>query len=213
MLPFTHAQFLDVFRDYNLAIWPVQVVALVLGLAAVALTFARSAAAGRIVSAILALMWLWNGVVYHGMFFTGINKAAWLFACLFIFEGLLLAEASYAGRLSFRPKARAARRAGLGFALYALVLYPLIGRAFGFTWPAAPMFGTAPCPVTIFTSGLLLLAEPGVPRRLLIVPALWAAIGGSAAFLLAVPQDWMLLASGLIAVPWLLATHHSGKEP
>lgn len=213
MLPFTHAQFLDVFRDYNLAIWPVHVVALVLGLAAVALTFARSAAAGRIVSAILALMWLWNGVVYHGMFFTGINKAAWLFACLFVFEGLLLTEASYAGRLSFRPKAHAARRVGLGLALYALVLYPLIGRAFGLTWPTAPVFGTAPCPVTIFTFGLLLMAEPGVPRRLLIVPALWAAVGGSAAFLLAVPQDWMLLASGLIAVPWLLATHHNGKGP
>ena len=213
MLPFTNAQFLDVFRDYNLAIWPVQVVALVLGLAALALPFVRGAAAGRIVAAILALMWLWNGVVYHGLFFTGINKAAWLFAGLFVIEGLLLAEASHAGRLSFRPKARAAGLAGLGFALYAIVLYPLIGRMFGLTWPAAPMFGTAPCPVTIFTFGLLLMAGPGVPRRLLIIPAVWAAIGGSAAFLLAVPQDWMLLASGLVAVPWLLVAQRGGKAP
>jgi hypothetical protein len=58
-----------------------------------------------------------------------------------------------------------------------------------------PMFGITPCPVTIFTFGLFLLAAP-VSRWLLVVPVLWALIGGSAAFVLHVPQDWMLLASG-----------------
>ena len=213
MLPFTHAQFLDVFRDYNLAIWPAQVVAVVLGLAALALPFARPAAAGRIVAAILSVMWLWNGVVYHGLFFSGINKAAWLFAGLFVLEGLLLAEAAHAGRLAFPSKRGAAAYTGIGLSLYALVLYPLIGHLSGLAWPAAPTFGTAPCPLTIFTFGTLLLAGPSVPRRLLVVPALWSVIGGSAAFLLAVPQDWMLLASGIVAVPWLLAMRGGGREP
>ena len=36
MLPFTRQQFLAVFADYNDAIWPVQIVAFVLGLLAVA---------------------------------------------------------------------------------------------------------------------------------------------------------------------------------
>jgi hypothetical protein len=57
------------------------------------------------------------------------------------------------------------------------------------------MFGVTPCPVTLFTFGVLLLSTVRVPRRILVVPVLWALIGGSASYLLHVPQDWLLLAS------------------
>lgn len=59
-----------------------------------------------------------------------------------------------------------------------------------------PMFGITPCPVTIFTFGLFLLTTQPIPRRLLVIPVIWSVIGGSAAFLLAIPQDWPLLVSG-----------------
>jgi hypothetical protein len=49
--------------------------------------------------------------------------------------------------------------------------------------------------VTIFTFGLLLIARRP-PWPLLIVPVLWSLVGGSAAFLLRVPQDWLLLVTG-----------------
>ena len=61
------------------------------------------------------------------------------------------------------------------------------------------MFGVTPCPVTIFTFGLLLLTMRPVPRGLLVIPFVWSLIGGSAAVLLYVPQDWLLLVSGCIA--------------
>jgi hypothetical protein len=57
--------------------------------------------------------------------------------------------------------------------------------------------------VTLFTFGVLLVAQGPVPRLLLIIPLLWALVGGSAAFLLAVPQDWPLLLSAALVVPWL----------
>jgi hypothetical protein len=57
--------------------------------------------------------------------------------------------------------------------------------------------------MTIFTFGVLLLASPPVPWWLLAIPALWAVVGGSAAVLLAVPQDWMLLVGGLAATAML----------
>jgi hypothetical protein len=63
------------------------------------------------------------------------------------------------------------------------------------------MFGITPCPVTIFTLGLLLLARP-MYWWLLVIPVLWSLVGGSAAFLLRVPQDWVLLVSG-VAVLWV----------
>jgi hypothetical protein len=92
----------------------------------------------------------------------------------------------------------------VGWALiaYSALIYPLIGVA-GHGYPAMPMFGITPCPVTLFSLGMLLLAQRPVPRRLLPIPLVWALVGGSAAFLLAVPQDWLLIAGGLLVVPWL----------
>lgn len=82
---------------------------------------------------------------------------------------------------------------------YAAVLYPLIGLWSGHSLEEVPMFGITPCPVTIFTFGPLLLARP-VAWWLLVIPFLWSLIGGSAAFLLEVPQDWVLALSGLAAL-------------
>ena len=66
------------------------------------------------------------------------------------------------------------------------------------------MFGFTPCPVTLFTFGLFLLATAPIPRGLLAIPLIWSLIGGSAAFLLGVPQDWQLLFSGaaIVLILW-----------
>jgi hypothetical protein len=66
------------------------------------------------------------------------------------------------------------------------------------------MFGITPCPVTIFTFGMFLLTTKPIPRWLLIISFVWSLIGGSAAFLLSVPQDWLLLVSGLISMPLIV---------
>ena len=50
---------------------------------------------------------------------------------------------------------------------------------------------------------MLLATQDPVPRRLLVIPFVCALVGGSAAFLLAIPQHWPLLASGLLVMPWL----------
>jgi hypothetical protein len=203
LLPFTPDQFLEVFAAYNRAVWPAQLVAYLLGVGMVLALLRPSAASNRIVGVGLGLMWVWTGVAYHAMFFAQINKAAGAFAALFVVQGLLFAHATL-----FRADLRFARghgpRAWLAWALivYAALIYPLIGIA-GHGYPAMPMFGITPCPVTLFTFGVLLVAQGPVPRRLLIIPFLWALVGGSAAFLLAVPQDWPLLLSGALVVPWL----------
>ena len=80
---------------------------------------------------------------------------------------------------------------------YARIGYPLLGQMLGHGYPAMPMLGISPCPVTVFTFGLFLLTTEPIPRRLLVIPGVWSLIGGSAAFLLSVPQDWSLLVSGV----------------
>jgi hypothetical protein len=80
--------------------------------------------------------------------------------------------------------------------------YPFLTIAFGHRYPATPTFGV-PCPTVILTIGALLTARERVPAGLSLVPILWGFIGGSAAVLLAVKTDYVLLAAGallLIAV-------------
>ena len=50
MLPFTQQQFLAVFSDYNEAIWPSQILAYLLGGAAVLLLFRQTARSSRAIA-------------------------------------------------------------------------------------------------------------------------------------------------------------------
>lgn len=196
---------MDVFAGYNETVWPAQWMAYLVGAAIVAILLTRGRKHRRWISAGLAAMWLWTGVAYHMAFFASINRAAWLFGALFVVQaGLLFFDGVIRGRLAFQRPSGPAGQTGAGLIVYAAILYPLIGMATGHAYPEMPMFGITPCPVTLFTFGLLLLARPPLPKRLLIVPALWSLVGGSAAILLAVPQDWLLLVSGFVAIPLVL---------
>ncbi len=198
MLPFTREQFLGVFADYNTAVWPAQVAAYVLGLIVVAALLRPSPVGHRVVASVLAAMWVWTGVAYHGFFFAQINPVALVFGALFVVQGVLFVIAGVARRrLVFGHSAGFVSVLGWVLVVYAAVLYPLLGQSTGHAYPAQPMFGITPCPVTIFTFGVLLLTTAPVPRWLLIIPLAWSFVGGSAAFMLGVPQDWPLLFSGL----------------
>jgi hypothetical protein len=205
MLPFSSEEFLAVFVNYNRAIWPIQIAAYLLGGFAFALLFLKPRSGDRVISGILAAMWLWTGLGYHGLWFSTINQAAYLFAALFILHGCYhLYAGVYKGQVHFGRRSDLATFVGMAFVSYAAIVYPLIGMATGHHYPETPMFGVTPCPVTIFTFGLLLLTVRPVPRWLLVVPFIWSLIGGSAAVLLNVPQDWLLLVSGCIAVPLIV---------
>ena len=199
--PFTIDQFFAIFAGYNVAIWPAQVVAYLLAGAVLILSFRQTRFGGRIVSAILALFWIWIGAVYHVAYFSAINPAALLFGAFFVVQGLLfLLVGAIQGRLAFRYSNRPMPVIGAILIVYAMVVYPLLGPAFGHTYPSMPTFGLTPCPTTIFTFGLLLLATAPVPGYLLIIPFLWSVIGTSAAVQLGVPQDYGLSVAAVLGV-------------
>ena len=128
-------------------------------------------------------------------------------------QGLLLAHAALVrADFSAAPRRGPAARSGWALVAYAAVVYPLVGLA-SHGYPAMPMFGITPCPVTLFTFGVMLVARGPMPRRLLVIPLLWALIGGSAAFLLGVPQDWPLLIGGLLVTPWLWRRPSAPNRP
>ena len=204
MLPFTPAQFFAVFEAYNVAIWPAQIVAYGLAIVAVAALIRPAAAADRIVCTILAVMWIFTGVAYHWLHFAAINRAAVVFGLAFVAQGAaFLAAGVVRNQLRFAVGRTVRAAVGAAFILYATVLYPMLGAAFGHAYPGAPTFGVTPCPLTIFTFGCLLLARIPVRWWVLAIPVLWSLVGGSAAFLLGVPQDWMLPASAAATVALL----------
>lgn len=209
MLPFTREQFLSVFVAYNDAVWPAPVLAYLLGLGMVVALVRRQAPSDRILGAGLAAMWIWTGIAYHWLFFSRINRGAVVFGALFVLQGALLVHAALAhGALVFGTTRRATSWLGWALLAYASLGYPVVGLWTGHRYPAAPMFGITPCPVTLFTLGLFLLTTRPVPGRLLVIPLAWSLVGGSAAFLLHVPQDWPLLVSGLIVPILLLREPH-----
>jgi hypothetical protein len=203
-LPFTSEQFFDVFRRYNLAVWPAQWLLYALALCAVVFAARGGARVGRYAALVLALLWLWMGMAYHITFFSTVNPAATVFGLLFVVEGGLLILASVAGRrLSFRARLDADGVLGVLLLAYALLFYPLFGGALGHRYPASPTFGL-PCPTTIYTFGLLLWAARPVPRAVLAVPVLWALVGTLAVVKLGVWEDLGLPVAAALATARLL---------
>jgi len=202
--PFTVEQFLDIFRNYNDTVFPMQVIFYVISVIVIYLTIKPTSKSDRIISGILAFLWLWMGVVYHLIFFTAINKAAYLFGAIFILQGILiLTFGVFQNKLSFKFRSDIYGFAGAILILFALILYPVLGHALGHSYPSSPTFGL-PCPTTIFTFGLLLLSDKKCPIAILIIPFIWSVIGFTAALNFGIVEDTGLLVSGLLTLPMLL---------
>jgi len=197
-LPFTRPEFFQVFAEYNRAIWPTQLFAILSGATAFLLLFLHRRWSDRGIAAILAILWSFTGVGYHWLFFAEVNTAAYLFGALFVLAGLVFVwEGLVRDRLHFRMTMRWHAWIAMLLMTYALVAYPLLGLLLTHPYPETPLFGVVPCPTTIFTLGLLMLVQHPRPLVVAGIPLLWAVIGGSAALLLAVPQDWGLLVAGI----------------
>jgi Family of unknown function (DUF6064) len=194
-LPFTRDEFFDLFTAYNASLWPAVVVLWVASALACERLMSSRRSPDRWISGLLAVHWAWSAIAYHVAFFTRINPAAWWFAVIFLVQAALLVWSGLIrGELSFRSSRTAWTPIGWLLMVYAL-LYPAITAVEHGSIVRIPTFGL-PCPTTIFTAGVLLLAS--APRRsLAIIPIIWSAIGGSAALLLGISADYALPVAGV----------------
>jgi len=202
--PFTVDQFLEVFKNYNQSVFPLQFIFYLIAVVATYLAIKPSPKSGKIISVILSFFWLWMGVVYHLIFFTAINKAAYLFGTLFILQSILFVIFGiFQNKLSFKFSSVKYGIAGIALILYALIIYPVLGYSFGHVYPSSPTFGL-PCPTTIFTFGLLLLTAKKCPLIVLVIPFIWSIVGFTAAFNFGIFEDTGLLIASLFAFFGLL---------
>lgn len=198
-MPFSQDAFFDLFATYNETIWPLHIFAFIAGLICVLAILRPSKTSTMAICILLAAIWLINGVGYHLLHFYRINPAANLFGALFVFEALVIASVPlFAPNLQF--SFRKDLKSFLAFTLivFAVLLYPALSFLAGHFYPRMPVFGVAPCPTVIFTIGILLTGgDWRTVRLLMIAPIIWALVGGTAAFLLGVPQDFSLFAAAL----------------
>jgi hypothetical protein len=211
-LPFTLEQFLDVFRQYNVSLWPMQVLLIVLALLAIYFSIFKKSYSDKIVVFILAFLWLWMGAVYHLFYFSSINKAAIIFGSLFIIQALLF---FYFGiiknELRFQFRLNRYGLAGMVLIIFSLIVYPFLGNLLGHLYPSSPTFGL-PCPTTIFTFGLLLFVSSRVSFIVIIIPAIWSIIGFSAAVSLGMKEDMGLLIAGFACTIMIIYKNKGRKK-
>ncbi|MFN2387444.1 MAG: DUF6064 family protein [Thermoanaerobaculia bacterium] len=199
-LLFSSQTYYRLFELYNAAIWPAQVVAVVLAIGILLLLRRPAEGQGRLVAGILAAFWLWIAIRFHLRRYATINWAAVYFAWAFGLEAALLIWTGIVRRgLEFAPRADRVGRIGVGIFLFALFIAPLIGPLLGRSWGQVEILGVAPDPTAVATLGLLLAVSGRVRWELLLIPLGWCAVSGATLWTLGAPDKWVMPVAGLAA--------------
>jgi hypothetical protein len=192
MLPFDAEILFSYFAQYNRAIWPAQVFAWLLGTAALIAAFKPFGASDRLIGAVLVAAWAFSAVVFHYLHFATINFAAPFYAAFFLAEAVLIGWALVIRERELRFRPGRSGWAGLGLAIYALVIHPLIDGLAGHGWLGARLVGITPSATALFTVGMLLLASGRAPLYLLVIPLLWSIVDGATGWLLEAYEELVL---------------------
>jgi hypothetical protein len=199
----TGEQLLEAVSTYNQAIWPMQIIGYVLALITVVLAFKRTVWASRIKFSVLAFFWLWVALMYWLPSAGPAFPIGYVFLVLYIIEGVLFLLQAIKGKLTFGTYNKTHTIGGLTMILYAMIGYPLLAIILGHPYPQASLIGLTPCPLTLYTFGLLLLTRSAVPIILLIIPLFWG-LSGVLWISIGMWEDVGMVLGSLIAVALIL---------
>ena len=161
------------FELHNHSVWPMQYIAMLLGLAILISLLKPRPWSDQVIAAGLALAWAWVAWSFLWMRYATINWAILYVAPAFAIEAVLLVLVGAGGGLAFELDRRVAAGIGLALFLCALTLHPLTPLLDGRSLRGAELFAIAPDPTAIATLGLLSLASRPTAAWLCIVPAAW----------------------------------------
>ena len=206
--------FFSTLQTYNETVVPMAVLTFILGMVAVFLASSKPKHSGQIISFILSFLWMWSGVVFFILFY-GLQEVVflnvtmpgvwYLSGVLWIIQSLVfLFVGVFKSSLSFKLGSDRQTVIGAVMIIYAMIIYPLIGFLTGRSYPEYPIFGVAPCPVTIFTFGLLQWTDGKVPVYVAVIPLVWALLGVMPVLALDVWADVGLILSGIIGFTLIL---------
>ena len=205
MFPFTLQEFFNMIASYNTAYWPLPLVTYALGILAAILAWLKSDYASKTAASILALFWLWTGIVFYGFWMSQLSRSSFVFSVLFVIQAVLLVWAGVMQRnLSFNARADIYGLIGGLAILYGMAGYPVIEFFLNRGYPQTLILGMAPCPTTVFTLGMLMWSDSPTPRRVLVIPVSYAIVGGAMVAAQGIVEDLGMLTVGLLAVIMIL---------
>lgn len=196
--PSADEQFLNVLRSYNGTIFPLQEIFIIAALFIFTLLFWNKQTKDKIVIYFLSFFWFWMGIVFQGIYFTEITKAAYAFGILFIIQGIIFfiyGRSPY--KMPFQFSKNLYSYVGIFLMLYSLIFYPFLAYYSNHPYPASPTFGL-PGPTTIFTFGALLFVSNKISIWILIIPLLWSVIGIGISMNFGIYEDVGLLIAGIV---------------
>lgn len=210
-LLFSPRTYYRLLERYNEALWPAQILTLGIGLGIFGLLRRPGAWQGRLIAAILAILWGWIGWAFLWKRYATINWAAIYLVPLFAVQVLLLLWTGVVRPgLAFRSGRHRAGLLGTALLFLSLALYPVMAPVSGRPWQQAEIFGIAPDPTAIATMGLLLLSGGRTRWGLLVVPVLWCLVSGATLWALGSPEAWVPPLAALLA---LAASIRRRREP
>lgn len=190
------------FELHNAALWPLQILALIIGTLLLALVLHPRKGSDRLIAAMLAAAWIVVGWAFLMIRFAPVNWAVVYVMPAFMLQALLLLLlGTVTGHLRFRAGTGPPQVVGLALFIYALFLHPFAAPLFGRPFEAAEIVGIAPDPTAIATLGLLLTASTTRLTWLLLpVPLAWCLISAATLFAMNAPDAWIPFAAAAIAI-------------
>jgi len=187
---------------YNVSIFPMQIITLVVAVILTYLLFVRPGAiVNKLIKVYFSLTFVWFVFMFP---FEGVLKIT--FGLLHLAIAIFFFIDIFTAKTEFKFPETSGKRTFMLFLIFsAFALYPLIEYMSGHIYPKVLLFGVAPCPTVIFSLALLIGAVPKVGKIifiLLIFPAIFSGL--SVPIMLGVWADLLLLFTGVYGLITLI---------
>jgi hypothetical protein len=187
---------------HNEAVWPLHILALLLGAAILKGGVRPSRWTAQAAAAGLAVAWVWVAWSFLWSRYATINWPMVYVAPGFALQGLLLVWfGAVRSRLVLMSSLRIPRVIGLALFSYALLVHPWVAILAGRPIQAAEVVGILPDPTVIATLGLISMAAGArMEWLLLVVPLAWCALSWATLYAMGEPEAWIMVAAAVLAV-------------
>ena len=202
MLSYSIDEFIIVLENYNLAIWPLQILVYILIGIALFFSFKSTKYAPKIVLSVLAFLWLFNGIIFCFLFWASSHIFGYIFGVFCILQGILFIYSIKRSDITIRYPNKTFTIIGILFVIYATVGYQAFGYFLGHIYPAFFPAGLVPCPTTILTFGIFLIIN-NIPIKYYVIP-LMISLGGFIVVYYGIYEDVGLIISGILGTILLI---------
>ncbi|QIB51804.1 DUF6064 family protein [Pseudomonas sp. OIL-1] len=216
-IPFTADVYLRLLERMGETFWPLHLLTLALGAAALVLAFKGHT---RLACLLPAPLWAFVAIAFFMQRYAELNWAGGYVGYAFIAQAVLLALIGLTGfGLDTTPRRTSPPVViGAAITLFGLVILPLMALLTGSSWYQAQVFGIHADPTAITTLGLALILLRSLALWIAaVIPALWMLVSGLTLQVLNTSGAgalFAILAIALLGVVWKsiesCSAHHSG---